>query len=110
MVHVVVLTEALLAIVATILIWRNRRSQRLGLFSVLFGMAWCAFIHGFSFGVLRVKGDRVPDPDLIAGFGFSFAIFFGIPLGAILGLVLGLFQRRSGDQRPPTGTVSDPDH
>lgn len=105
MVYVVVLTEALLAIGATILIWRNRRSPRLGLYSVLLGMAWCALIHGFSFGVLH----RSRDPELIAGFGIGFAIFFGIPLGAILGLVFGLFQRRSGDQRPPTGPGNDPD-
>jgi hypothetical protein len=89
MTHLIVLIEGILACTATVMLWRNRRSQRLGMWSVLFGMGWCALIHGFSFGVLRPG-----DPDLIAGFGLSFAIFFGIPLGAILGLVLQFLRAR----------------
>lgn len=57
MVYVIVLTEALLASIATFLLWCNRRSPRLRRYSILFGMAWCAFIHGFSFGVIHPSRD-----------------------------------------------------
>jgi hypothetical protein len=73
----------------------GRRSSTVTVCGILLGMAWCAFLHGFCFGVLQVEGPQAArDPGLLAGFGMAAAIFLGLPAGMILGLVLNLLRPR----------------
>ncbi|HQR06520.1 MAG TPA: hypothetical protein PLN21_06845 [Gemmatales bacterium] len=91
MVYLVVLVEALLALAATLLTWKLRRSRLFSTCCVLLGMTWCAFLHGFIFAVVLQDGGN--DYGMLAGFGVVIALFFGIPAGLILGQVLPRFIR-----------------
>jgi len=89
----IVIIEGLTALAVTLLAWRCRRSGPLVLvfYGVLLGMVWCAFLHGFCFGVLRVEGPHAEgNARLLAGFGLVAAIFAGIPLGTVLGIAFGI--------------------
>jgi hypothetical protein len=89
--YVVVLVEGLIALAVTAAAWRSRRAGPLFLSGLLMGMAWCAFLHGFCFGVLRVEGPRANhDPVALVGFELTTAIFLGIPIGALLVLLRNL--------------------
>jgi hypothetical protein len=104
--YAVVLAEFLIALTTTFVAWRFRRSFSLFLFGILLGMTWCAFIHGFCFGVLQIEGPHArSDPGGLIGFGLVASILPGIPVGAVLGVAL-LFARKrlfSGSSRPLIG-------
>jgi hypothetical protein len=88
MIYGVVLIELALAIAATSLAWICRSSKRLFACGVLAGMAWCSFIHGFCFGVLRVEGTPAGPADdwgMLVGFGVISAVIPGVLLGLIVG-------------------------
>lgn len=91
MVYLVVLIEALLALTATILAWKLRRSNSFATCCMLLGMTWSAFLHGFIFAVVLQDGGN--DFGMLAGFGVVIALFIGIPVGLILGKVLPRFVR-----------------
>ena len=104
--YTVVVAELLLALTMSFLAWRFRRSFSLFLAGILLGMAWCAFLHGFCFGVLRVEGPHAQsDPGALIGFGIATSIFTGVPVGAVLGAVLLAARKRlySGSNRPSVG-------
>ena len=91
--YFIVMIEGLIAVTITSLAWIRRRSGSLFLWGVVLGMAWCALLHGFCFGVLRVEGPHADrDPLLLAGFGLVTAFFAGIPLGTVLGLTLAFLK------------------
>ncbi len=97
--YLVVMVEGLIALAATFWAWRSWRSSeadafRLGLCGLLAGMTWCAFFHGFLFGVVQTEGPHPRgDAPLLLGFGIVTAIFPGLPVGLIVGLVLYLSRR-----------------
>jgi hypothetical protein len=98
--YFIVMIEGLIVFAITSLAWRFRRSGSLFLWGILVGMAWCAFLHGLCFGVLRVEGPHADrDPLLLAGFGVVTAFFVGIPLGTVLALTLGIVSRMSERRR-----------
>ena len=104
--YVVVSAELLVALAMTFVAWRFRRSFSPFLFGIVLGMAWCAFLHGFCFGVLQVEGRHAQsDPGGLIGFGIVTSVIPGIPLGVVLGAVL-LFARKrhsSGSNLPSDG-------
>ena len=61
-------------------------------------MAWCAFLHGFLFGMIQIEG---PHPGvgapLLLGFGIVTAFLPGIPLGMVVPGRIGIprAERRS---------------
>lgn len=86
----------MIALTVTSLAWglRSSRPFVLILCGILLGMAWCAFLHGFCFGVLHVDGRHSEtDLRLLVGFGLVAALFFGVPLGVVIGLVFGIASR-----------------
>jgi hypothetical protein len=94
--YLIVMIEGVIVVAVTSLAWGLRRSRPSLFFlcGILLGMAWCAFLHGFCFGVLDVEGRHSEqDPRGLAGFGLVAALFFGIPLGTGIGLVLGAASR-----------------
>jgi hypothetical protein len=89
--YFVVMIEGLTAFAITFVALRRRRFGSMILRGTLVGMAWCAFLHGLCFAVLRVEGPHADrDPGLLAGFGLVATVFVGIPLGTVLGLALGI--------------------
>ena len=56
--YIAVLAELLIALTVTFVTWRFRRSFSTFLFSIMLGMAWCEFLHGFCFGVLQIEGPQ----------------------------------------------------
>jgi hypothetical protein len=97
--YLVVMFEALIALAAMFWAWRCWRSSeadafRLGLRGLLTGMTWCAFLHGFLFGVVQTEG---PHPGgnapLLLGFGIVVAFLPGVPVGLIVGFLLYLARR-----------------
>ena len=96
--YIAVLAELLIALSVTFVAWRFRRSFSNFLFGILLGMTWCAFLHGFCFGVLQIEGPRAQSDAVgLIGFGIVAAIFPGVPLGAVVGAALvALRNRRAG--------------
>jgi hypothetical protein len=99
--YLVVMVEGLIALAATFWAWRCWRSSeadafRLLLGGLLAGMTWCAFFHGFLFGVVQTEG---PHPGgnapLLLGFGIVAAFLPGIPVGMIVGFLFYLSRRTS---------------
>jgi hypothetical protein len=97
--YFVVLAELLIALSVTFVAWRFRRSFSNFLFGILLGMTWCAFLHGFCFGVLQIEGPHAAsDPGGLIGFGIVAAILPGIPLGAFVGAVLVALRKDNKDR------------
>jgi hypothetical protein len=93
--YVIVLVELALVLAATILAWRVRSSRHLFKCCVVAGMSWCAFTHGFCFGVLQIEGAHPSDDwGSLAGFGIVAASVPGIPLGLIVGAVVVLVRKK----------------
>jgi hypothetical protein len=98
--YLVVLVEGLFALAATFWAWRFWRSSEADAFPVflcglLAGMTWCAFFHGFLFGILQIEGPhRRGSAPLLLGSGIIAALLPGIPVGMIVG-VLASVSRRS---------------
>src|SRR5436305_2084387 len=90
----VVGTEAVSALIVTILAWllRHRRAWVFFLFPLL-GATWFALAHGLAF---FSDGDAGG----LAGFGMVVALFFGLPAGFLAGgvaFVWWLFTRKPSD-------------
>jgi hypothetical protein len=97
--YLLVLVELVLVLAAMSFAWRARSSRYLFACCVLGGMAACAFLHGFCFGVLQVEGVHPSDDwGTLAGFGIVAAFLTGIPVGLIVGAVVFLVRRKRAER------------